>query len=184
MLSSIPLTVLLSFSLQPFLHTSISFHFHCLPLFSLSAGPSISLHSTLSPSPSAAFMYVCVCVCVAAGRLWLFFRQQPRRLDCHNLWSWVISVSNPNLGTGPFFLSSSSLHHRLLLLSRSLSLPPYPPIISHSSSHSLSLCIAIHCRALTATQANAIDQHTWIRVICHVLNPEFTVREIEDQIGF
>lgn len=74
------------FSLQPFLHTSISFfHFHCLPL-SLFRLALISLHSTLSPSPSAR-LCVCVFVCVAAGCLWLFFRQQPRRLDCHNLWS-------------------------------------------------------------------------------------------------
>lgn len=57
--------------------------FHCFPLFPLSSGPSF-VYPALSPSPS-----ICMCfyVCVAAGCLWLFFRQRPRRLDCHNVWS-------------------------------------------------------------------------------------------------
>lgn len=42
--------------------------------------PRVPLYPHLSP-------HTCVFVHVAPGRLWLFFRQQPRRLDCHNLWS-------------------------------------------------------------------------------------------------
>lgn len=129
------------FSLQPFLHTSISFfHFHCFLLFLF----HLALHfSTFHFIPISLCMLVCLFVCVAVGCLWLFFRQQPRRLDCHNLWSWVISVSNPNLGTGLFFLSSFSPPPPHL----SFSLPqfcPSCPIISHSFSHFLSLFISIH----------------------------------------
>lgn len=87
----------------------------------------VPLYPHLSP-------HTCVFVHVAHRRLWLFFRQQPRRLDCHNLWSWVISVSNLNPRMGPFFLSSASLPS---------SLPLSSPIISQSSSHSASPCDAI-----------------------------------------
>lgn len=87
----------------------------------------VPLYPHLSP-------HTCVFVHVAPRRLWLFFRQQPRRLDCHNLWSWVISVSNLNPRMGPFFLSSASLPS---------SLPLSSPIISQSSSHSASPCDAI-----------------------------------------
>lgn len=129
-------------SLQPFLHISISFfHFHRLPLFLFRLAPHFS---TFHFIPISLCLRLCVFVCMAAGCLWLFFRQQPRRLDCHNLWSWVISVSNPNLGTGPFFLSSSSPPPPLVL---SLSLPPFHPsshIIFHSSSHSLSRGVVIY----------------------------------------
>ncbi len=118
MLSSILQTLLLSFHFNLFcMHPSfisIASNF----LFRL------ALHfSSFHFIPISLYMLVCVCVyvcvwvfvCVAAGCLWLFFRQQPRRLDCHNLWSWVISVSNQNLRTGPFFLYSSST-------------PPPPPL--------------------------------------------------------
>lgn len=86
MISSIPLTVLLSFHFSPFcIHPYPAFISIASYYFSF-IWPFISPHSTLSPSPSAC-MCVYLCVCVAVGCLWLFFKQQPRRLDCHNLWS-------------------------------------------------------------------------------------------------
>lgn len=142
----IPLT-LYALTNPTYIPLSIRFNLFCIhpyPSFISTAShtlflvwPFISLHFTL-------FIPLCmhVCVCVAAGCLWLFFRQQPRRLDCHNLWSWVISVSNPNQGTGPFFLSSST--STILFLFQAL--PPslfynhvslFPPIPCHSASSSI-----------------------------------------------
>lgn len=122
--SSIPLTVLLLL-LQLF-----CIHFHYLH-FLYFTWLSTSLHYTLFPS---LFLCVCVCVYVALWCVWLFFRQQPRRLDCHNLWSWVISVCTPNLGTGPFFLSSTIIPSALF-------------------SHHLSLC----CPFLSAFTVYAVS---------------------------
>lgn len=150
------------FSFQPFLHTFISFfHFHCLPL---SRFHLASHFSTFHFIPISLSMFVYVCVFVAGWCLWLFFRQQPRRLDCHNLWSWVISVSNPNLGTGPFFLSSSLP-------------PPLPLSLSSLFSHQLSLFlpfpVTLHHFPFSAVAAN--DHYPWIHVTSYALNLEFVI---------
>ena len=70
--------------------------------------------------------------------------------------------------------SFPSLFPSLSILPSSLT---RPPIL-------FSLCIAIHSRALTATQANATDQHPWIRVICHVLNPDIPLERLKTRLGF
>lgn len=149
MLSSIALTVVLSFHFSPFcIHPYPAFIPIASYFFSF-VRPFIFLRSTLSPSPSA-WPRVClgVCVCVAAG--WLFFRQQPRRLDCHNLWSWVISVSNPNLGTGLFF--------SLFLFSTSFLFCSFSPsslsFISHLSFFLLYL-LNMHCYSFSPFTPNA-----------------------------
>lgn len=80
----------LSVTLTPansFINPARSFCFFCsLPSFPSAvflASPHpwrVPLYPHLSP-------HTCVFVHVAPRHLWLFFRQQPRRLDCHNLWS-------------------------------------------------------------------------------------------------
>lgn len=121
-------------------YINILLSFPLPPTFSSFAWPFISLLHFIPISLCMhVSMCVCFCVCVAAGSSWLFFRQQPRRLDCHNLWSWVISVSNPNWGTGPFFLSSSSPPTPSPPLSFS-----FPPLCSLLSHH-LSLFLPFSC---------------------------------------
>lgn len=182
MLSSIPLTVLLSFYFNLFcIHPypsfiSIASHFF---LFRLALHFAAPLYTHL-PLHACVFVCECVFVCVAAGSSWLFFRQQPRRLDCHNLWSWVISVSNPNWGTGPFFsflLFTTNTISSSLFFFPSLPSVLSSPIISHSSSHSL---VTMHCHlfsALVAIQTLAIDHHQ-PHVISHALNLEFTISDV------
>lgn len=147
--------------------------FHCFPLFPLSSGPSF-VYPALSPSPS-----ICMCfyVCVAAGCLWLFFRQRPRRLDCHNVWSWVISVSNPNQETGTFFL---------FFIPSSLPPPPFsfsfPPSFLSLLSNNL-LCFPFllvpmnsHLfSTVTTIQALACDQLPKTHAISDAIIFEFSI---------
>lgn len=157
-------------------YTRILLAFPSLPVFSLPSGPSflyIWLHPPKTPPTSFFLSPFPQCVCVVAECVWLFFRQQPRRLDCHNLWFWVISVSNPNLGTGTFFLPSSSY---------SSSSPTPSPSRSFSPS-----CAAFHIifHSLPVTQQHnpfwtvsiiqslAPDHHLWGRSI--LLSFKFTL---------
>lgn len=163
-------------SLQPFLHTPVSFwHFHPSLFFLFRLVPHFSTFDfTPQRHPQPLFFSpLFPSVCVVAECVWLFFRQQPRRLDCHNLWFWVISVSNPNLGTGTFFLPSSSY---------SSSSPTPSPSRSFSPS-----CAAFHIifHSLPVTQQHnpfwtvsiiqslAPDHHLWGRSI--LLSFKFTL---------
>lgn len=69
-----------------FINPARSFCFFC----SLLSFPSAVLLASSNPRRVPLYPHLsphtCVFVHVAHRRLWLFFRQQPRRLDCHNLW--------------------------------------------------------------------------------------------------
>lgn len=157
-------------TLQPansFINPARSFYFfRGLPSF-----PSAVVLAT-SPNPLRVPLYphfsphTCVFVHVALRCLWLFFRQQPRRLDCHNLWSWVISVSNLNLRMGPFFLSSASLPS---------SLPLSSPIISQSSSHCASPCDAIPHRLLRFITMGVWEMWWGVGLISWVAHQSLTI---------